>query len=196
MTRDAQPMQFGSFMEFHTRPGGSQADAFAESFEHVRQAEEQGLDGVWLSETHFTPERALTSSPLMLASAIAGTEARLFDARQAAGDADAVAVHLLLFRLPEGLASEDQAGLPMKLLARYGLGASEVAAGKGEALLRDWAAELIAALPPASSHDGPFRRLRAGFDRARLARLAKGRGFDPPGPFATLLRAWRLARRT
>jgi len=131
-----------------------------------------------------------------LASAIAGTEARLFDARQSAGDADAVAVHLLLFRLPEGLASEDQAGLPMKLLARYGLGASEVAAGKGEALLRDWAAELIAALPPASSHDGPFRRLRAGFERARLARLAKGRGFDPPGPFATLLRAWRLARRT
>lgn len=129
-----------------------------------------------------------------LANAIATTEARLFATRQAAQDAEAVAVHLLLFRLPEGLASEDQAGLPMNLLARHGLGASEVAAGKGEALLRDWAAELLAALPPAGSHDSQFRRLRAGFDRARLVRLAKGRGFDPPGPFATLLRAWRLAR--
>lgn len=130
-----------------------------------------------------------------LAEAISMTEARLFDARPAPCDADAIAVHLLLFRLPEGLASEDQAGLPMNLLARHGLRAAEVAAGQGEALLRDWAGELLAALPTADSHDSQFRRLRTGFDRARLARLAKGRGFDPPGPFATLLRAWRLARR-
>ena len=54
--------------------------------------------------------------------------------------------------------------------------------------------ELLAALPAPSAHPGLYRRLRAGFDRARLARLAAGRGFDPPGPFATLLRAWRLAR--
>jgi alkanesulfonate monooxygenase SsuD/methylene tetrahydromethanopterin reductase-like flavin-dependent oxidoreductase (luciferase family) len=70
-------MQFGSFMEFHVRPGRSQADAFAEGFAHIRQAEEQGLDGVWLAETHFTPERALTSSPLILASAIAGMTKRM-----------------------------------------------------------------------------------------------------------------------
>jgi alkanesulfonate monooxygenase SsuD/methylene tetrahydromethanopterin reductase-like flavin-dependent oxidoreductase (luciferase family) len=70
-------MQFGSFMEFHVRQGKSQAEAFAESFAHVRQAEEQGLDGVWLAETHFTPERALTSSPLILASAIAGMTKRM-----------------------------------------------------------------------------------------------------------------------
>ena len=74
----AQPrMQFGSFMEFHARSGRSQAEAFAESFAHVRQAEEQGLDGVWLAETHFAPERALTSSPLIIASAIAGMTKRL-----------------------------------------------------------------------------------------------------------------------
>lgn len=70
-------MQFGSFMEFHARAGRSQAEAFAESFAHVRQAEEQGLDGVWLAETHFAPERALTSSPLILAAAIAGATKRL-----------------------------------------------------------------------------------------------------------------------
>ena len=78
MVGETQPkMQFGSFMEFHVRPGRSQADAFAEGFEHVRQAEDQGLDGVWLAETHFAPERALTSSPLILASAIAGATKRL-----------------------------------------------------------------------------------------------------------------------
>lgn len=138
--------------------------------------------------------RAALARLTPLASAIASTEARLFDARPQAGDTTAVAVHLLLHRLPEGLAAQDQASLPMNLLARHGLSASEVAAGKGEALLRDWAGELLAALPPVASHDSQFRRLRAGFDRARLERLAKGRGFDPPGPFRTLLRAWRLAR--
>ncbi|KFL37634.1 hypothetical protein [Arenimonas donghaensis] len=140
-----------------------------------------------------TPAALARLAPL--AAAIAATEAGVFDARPAPQDADAVAVHLLLFRLPEGLASDDQAGLPMRLLARHGLSAAEVAAGQGDALLRDWAAELLAASPPADTHDSQFRRLRTGFDRARLARLAKGRGFDPPGPFATLLRAWRLARR-
>lgn len=139
-----------------------------------------------------TPAALARLTPL--AAAIAAIEARLFDAPQVPQDADAVAVHLLLFRLPEGLASDDQAGLPMSLLARHGLSAAEVAAGRGKALLRDWAGELLAVLPPAKSHGSQFRRLRAGFDRARLARLANGRGFDPPGPFATLLRAWRLAR--
>jgi len=139
-----------------------------------------------------TPAALARLAPL--AAAIATIEASLFEVEPAPQDADAVAVHLLLFRLPEGLASDDQAGLPMSLLARHGLSAADVAAGQGEALLRDWATQLLAALPPANSHRSQFRRLRAGFDRARLARLAQGRGFDPPGPFVTLLRAWRLAR--
>ncbi|WP_374603751.1 hypothetical protein [Arenimonas sp.] len=130
-----------------------------------------------------------------LAAAIADTEARLFEHPAGGRDADAVAVHLLLHRLPEGLAADDQAGLPMNLLARHGLTAAQVAAGQGDPLLRDWATALLAALPLPASHPGLYRRLRAGFDRARLARLAAGRGFDPPGPFVTLLRAWRLARR-
>jgi peptide/nickel transport system permease protein len=36
-------MEFGSFMEFHTRPGLSQAAAFAEGFAHVDSAESLGL---------------------------------------------------------------------------------------------------------------------------------------------------------
>lgn len=130
-----------------------------------------------------------------LASALADAEAAVFATRAGEHDARALAVHLLLQRLPAGLAADDQALLPMNLLARHGLTAAQVAAGQGELLLRDWAAALAAELPAPRAHDSLFRRLRSGFDHARLARLAKGRGFDPPGPVATLLRAWRLARR-
>ena len=70
-------MEFGSFAEFHARPGYSQRDIFNESFEHVDQAESMGLDGVWLSESHFNPVRSVMSSPLMVASAIAGRTKRL-----------------------------------------------------------------------------------------------------------------------
>jgi alkanesulfonate monooxygenase SsuD/methylene tetrahydromethanopterin reductase-like flavin-dependent oxidoreductase (luciferase family) len=70
-------MEFGSFMEFHTRQGRSQADAFRESFAHVDQAEEQGLDAVWLAESHFQPERAVLSSPMVIAAAIAGRTKRV-----------------------------------------------------------------------------------------------------------------------
>lgn len=128
-----------------------------------------------------------------LSAALARVESAVFDAPHSFEDARAVAVHLLLQRLPEGLAADDQALLPMNLLARHGLTAAQVAAGQGEPLLRDWAGELLAALP-APRHPVLYRRLRSGFDRARLARLAGGRGFDPPAPFVTLLRAWRLAR--
>jgi alkanesulfonate monooxygenase SsuD/methylene tetrahydromethanopterin reductase-like flavin-dependent oxidoreductase (luciferase family) len=70
-------MEFGSFMEFHRREGLTQADAFEESFAHVRQAEEQGLHGVWLAESHFTPDRAVLASPLIIAAAIAGMTQRM-----------------------------------------------------------------------------------------------------------------------
>ena len=70
-------MEFGSFAEFHARPGYSQREIFAESFEHVDQAETMGLDAVWLSESHFNPMRSVMSSPLTVASAIAGRTKRL-----------------------------------------------------------------------------------------------------------------------
>ncbi|HEU0074532.1 MAG TPA: LLM class flavin-dependent oxidoreductase [Dehalococcoidia bacterium] len=70
-------MEFGSFMEFHVRPGRPQSEAFEESFAHVQQAEMQGLHGVWLAESHFTPGRAVLASPLIIAAAIAGATKRM-----------------------------------------------------------------------------------------------------------------------
>lgn len=127
-----------------------------------------------------------------LARALADVEAALFGETTASDTADALSVHLLLQRLPAGLAAEDQARLPLNLLARHGLTAAQVAAGQGERLLSDWARDLAHALPGAS---GPlFRRLRTGFDRARLSRLAAGKGFAPPAAPLSVWRAWRIAR--
>ncbi len=70
-------MEFGSFMEFHIRSGKAQAEAFEESFDHVDMAERLGLDGVWLAESHFSPERSVLSSPLVVAAAIAARTRRL-----------------------------------------------------------------------------------------------------------------------
>ncbi|MBW8369020.1 MAG: hypothetical protein K0M70_14325 [Arenimonas sp.] len=127
-----------------------------------------------------------------LARALADVESGLFDAPPA--DTSAIAVHLLLQRLPQGLLAADQARLPLNLLARHGRTVAQVGAGEGEAVLRDWASALLDALPAASSSQPLFRRLRTGFDRVRLARLAAGRGFAPPAAPATVWRAWRIAR--
>ncbi len=70
-------MHFGMFMQFETRPGGSQSSAFAEGFELVDAAETYGLDGAWLAEMHFTPERSVLSSPITIASSIATRTRRL-----------------------------------------------------------------------------------------------------------------------
>ncbi|HEU0152347.1 MAG TPA: hypothetical protein VFQ84_03260 [Arenimonas sp.] len=126
-----------------------------------------------------------------LAEAIAAVEAGVHGH---APPVAAVSVNLLLHRLPHGLAADDQARLPLNLLARHGVTVAQVAAGQGEPLLRDWAGELLAALPWPAAPSSLYRRLRHGFDRARLRRLAAGRGFDPPPAPASLWRAWRLAR--
>jgi hypothetical protein len=60
-------------------------------------------------------------------------------------------------------------------------------------LLRDWSAQL-AASSPANPDAATFRRARTAFDRARLARLAAGKGHAAPPAMATLWRAWRAAR--
>ena len=65
------------FMQFETRAGGSQAAAFAEGFELVDAAEAGGLDGAWLAEMHFTPDRSVLSSPITIASSIATRTRRL-----------------------------------------------------------------------------------------------------------------------
>lgn len=70
-------MDFGMLTDFHVRPGGSHAEAFAESFKQVKAAEEMGMDSVWLGEHHFTPDRSVLASPLVIASAIAAATSRV-----------------------------------------------------------------------------------------------------------------------
>src|SRR5499427_10191765 len=72
-----QPMDFGLFLEFETRPTASQAVVFREGFELVDAAEAWGVDSVWLAEIHFTPARSVLSAPIAVASAIAARTKRL-----------------------------------------------------------------------------------------------------------------------
>ncbi len=64
-------MDFGIFMQFERREGGSQAEAFREGFALVDAAEAWGLDEAWLAEVHFAPTRTVLSSPAVIAGSIA-----------------------------------------------------------------------------------------------------------------------------
>jgi alkanesulfonate monooxygenase SsuD/methylene tetrahydromethanopterin reductase-like flavin-dependent oxidoreductase (luciferase family) len=70
-------MNFGMFTDFHVRENMNQVEAFDESFNQVMAAEELGLDTVWLAEHHFSPERAVLASPMVLASAICARTERI-----------------------------------------------------------------------------------------------------------------------
>ena len=70
-------MNFGMFTDFHVRKGASQAEAFDESFAQITEAEQMGFDTVWLAEHHFSPERAVLASPMVIASAIAARTQRI-----------------------------------------------------------------------------------------------------------------------
>jgi alkanesulfonate monooxygenase SsuD/methylene tetrahydromethanopterin reductase-like flavin-dependent oxidoreductase (luciferase family) len=70
-------MDFGMFMEFGCRQGGTQAEAFKEGFKLVDAAEQWGLDGAWLAELHFNPTRSVLSSPITIASSIATRTRRM-----------------------------------------------------------------------------------------------------------------------
>ena len=70
-------MDFGMLTDFHVRPGGSQPEAFEESFRQVDVAETLGMDSVWLGEHHFTPDRSVLASPLTIASTISARTERL-----------------------------------------------------------------------------------------------------------------------
>jgi alkanesulfonate monooxygenase SsuD/methylene tetrahydromethanopterin reductase-like flavin-dependent oxidoreductase (luciferase family) len=72
-----EQMEFGIFTELPVRPGHGEADAFAEGFELVDDAERLGLDAVWLSESHVAPGRSVLASPMAIASAIAGRTKRM-----------------------------------------------------------------------------------------------------------------------
>ena len=70
-------MEFGMFTDFHIRTGMSQAQAFEECFEQIDIAEKMGIDCVWLAEHHFSPERSVLASPLIIASAIGARTSRI-----------------------------------------------------------------------------------------------------------------------
>ncbi|MEK7815000.1 MAG: LLM class flavin-dependent oxidoreductase, partial [Chloroflexota bacterium] len=69
-------MDFGLFLEFPCRDGGSQKEAFDEGFALVDQAEALGVESVWLAEYHLNAARVL-SSPVTIASAIAARTKRM-----------------------------------------------------------------------------------------------------------------------
>ncbi|MFQ6026743.1 MAG: LLM class flavin-dependent oxidoreductase [Dehalococcoidia bacterium] len=70
-------MDFGMFTMFNIREGTTQADTFKEWFDLVQVAEDRGLDTFWLGESHFRPDRAVMSSPVVGASAVAARTSRM-----------------------------------------------------------------------------------------------------------------------
>ena len=70
-------MDFGMFTDFHVRRGMTQPEAFDESFSQVIEAENLGIDSIWLAEHHFSPDRSVLASPMVLSSAIAAQTSRI-----------------------------------------------------------------------------------------------------------------------
>ena len=69
-------MHFGLFVEEKRREADS-AGAFDDAFALADAAEAWGMDCVWLGEIHFTPDRSVISSSLLVASSIAARTKRL-----------------------------------------------------------------------------------------------------------------------
>jgi hypothetical protein len=151
-----------------------------------------GGDG---GERPATVDHALRAL-MPLANAVIAVEASLFGSEGGDPEARALAVHWLSERLDTGLAAEDGARLPMTLLARHAVTASELAAQPRHPALRDWAAQLADALPSRLTGRVALRHQRLAFDRGRLSRLRRGRGLSRPTGFTDLLRAWSATRQS
>jgi phytoene/squalene synthetase len=164
--------------------------------EHVAPWSELGRSLLDLPDAgrRYGDAAAVIDGLMPIARSVIAVESALFSATTGIEAARALVVHWLLLRLPHGVADEDQARIPMHLFARHGLSAAQLAAGQGEALVRDWAGELLTHLPRGPADASPFRRSRSRFDEVRLRRLAAGKGFGEPAPLGTLWRAWRAAR--
>ena len=128
---------------------------------------------------------------LPLSSVLIAIEDKVFDATSAS-PSETFAVHCLLHRLPNGLSAEDQAGIPMHLMARHSVIAAQLPNIGRNGLLQDWAAELNSALPGKTACT-LFRSARTRFDRARLKNLLAGNGFAAPSAPMSLWHAWRAA---
>ena len=129
------------------------------------------------------------------AQAVVAVEAALFGGSADLSAERSLAAHWLLSRLPHGLADDDQARLPMHLLARHHLTAADLPGERSRALLRDWGLELLEAGAPAlPASVALFRRVRHRLDRQRLRALARTGAALPPPPHRALWHAWRAAR--
>lgn len=67
---------FGIMHDFRPPGGGDHQRHHAECLAEVALADELGIDAVWLSEHHLTPD-GLTSAPLVLAAALAARTSRI-----------------------------------------------------------------------------------------------------------------------
>ncbi len=71
-------MEFGWYHEFHRQADGqSDTDAMAQGIDQAVQAEEWGLDAIWLAEIHQQSGRSVLTAPLTVLAAIAGRTTRL-----------------------------------------------------------------------------------------------------------------------
>ncbi len=71
-------MEIGWYHEFHRQVAGqSDADAFATGLDQVCQAEEWGLDTIWLAEIHQQAARSVLSVPLTVLASLAGRTTKL-----------------------------------------------------------------------------------------------------------------------
>ena len=128
---------------------------------------------------------------LPFASALIEIEDSVFNTKVTTAK-EIVAVHCLLQRLPQGLSSEDQARIPMHLMARHTVNAAQLANIGNRGLLQDWASELHAQLQHKVA-GSLFRGARTRFDQAQLANLMAGKGFIKASAPKHLWRAWRAA---
>jgi alkanesulfonate monooxygenase SsuD/methylene tetrahydromethanopterin reductase-like flavin-dependent oxidoreductase (luciferase family) len=69
-------MHFGVFIE-ESRRGVDHSTGFRDDFELVDVAEASGVDGVWLGEIHFNPDRSVMSAQMVVASSIATRTKRI-----------------------------------------------------------------------------------------------------------------------
>ena len=67
-------MEFGIFLEFPVREGGTDKEAFDDSLVLIDEAEKQGVDSLWLAEYHFSPGRVMASPITILSHVAARTE--------------------------------------------------------------------------------------------------------------------------
>src|SRR4029450_13425579 len=70
-------MDFGIFLDFVLRRGGTPEEAFKEAFDLVDLAEASGLDTVWLGERHFNTKHSVPCAPITRARSSADRTKRL-----------------------------------------------------------------------------------------------------------------------